>query len=122
MENTLGGTTAAIVGYALDGLSMRQAAIASNIANANAPGYRPVQVDFESTLAALVGNGMASERAVASLPKPTVAASASPVVGGQGLDAQVVMLNQNVLRHQALITGLNKYLATVSTSINEGKR
>jgi flagellar basal-body rod protein FlgB len=122
MENTLGGTTAAIVGYALDGLSLRQAAIASNIANANSPGYRPVQVDFESTLAALVGNGMAGESAVASLPKPTVAASASPVVGGQGLDAQVVMLNQNVLRHQALITGLNKYLSTVSTSINEGKR
>lgn len=35
---------------ALDGLAARQEAIASNLANIDTPGYRPLVVDFESEL------------------------------------------------------------------------
>jgi len=40
------GTTAAVVTLALDAATMRQQAIAANIANVNTPGYRPVRVRF----------------------------------------------------------------------------
>lgn len=42
---------------ALDGLAMRQRAIANNIANVNTPGYHAERVSFEDTLARSVANG-----------------------------------------------------------------
>lgn len=42
---------------ALDGLAMRQRAIANNIANVNTPGYHAERVSFEDTLAQSVRNG-----------------------------------------------------------------
>lgn len=42
---------------ALDGLAMRQRAIADNIANANTPGYQSRRVAFEDALASSVRTG-----------------------------------------------------------------
>jgi flagellar basal-body rod protein FlgB len=42
---------------ALDGLSARQQAISSDIANVNTPYYRARSVDFESNLKRALGNG-----------------------------------------------------------------
>jgi flagellar basal-body rod protein FlgB len=42
--------TTSILEQALDGLTNRQAAISSNLANIDTPGYRPQTVDFETTL------------------------------------------------------------------------
>lgn len=49
---------------ALNALSLRQRAIANNIANVNTPGYQARRVDFESALAASISQG--SGEAVAS--------------------------------------------------------
>jgi flagellar basal-body rod protein FlgB len=43
-------TTQLALSKAMDGSQMRQQAIAQNIANADTPGYRRVDVDFESAL------------------------------------------------------------------------
>ena len=43
----------------LDMLSTRHAATASNIANAETPGYKAVQVSFEDKLSAAIGKGFA---------------------------------------------------------------
>lgn len=122
METSLGGVTASVVEYALDGLSLRHAAIAANIANANSVGFRPLQVSFEDALAKVVDAGNPSQAAIANLPKATLSPVAAGSVGEQTVEAQTVLLNQNVMRHQALIAGLNKYLSTVSTAISEGKK
>ncbi len=42
---------------ALDGLALRQRAIANNIANVNTPGYHARRVEFESALANSVARG-----------------------------------------------------------------
>ena len=42
---------------ALDGLSLRQRAIADNVANINTPGYTARRVSFEQALSAAVGHG-----------------------------------------------------------------
>lgn len=44
--------TALILGDALRGLSQRETAIGTNIANVDTPGYQPVAVDFEGALQA----------------------------------------------------------------------
>jgi flagellar basal-body rod protein FlgB len=51
--------TMGILAGALDGLSQREGLIASNLANIDTPGYRPVSLDFESTLrSAMASQGM----------------------------------------------------------------
>ena len=53
----LDSVTSAALTSALDGLAMRQRAIANNIANVNTPGYQAQRVQFEETLAASVRDG-----------------------------------------------------------------
>ncbi len=43
--------TTRVIAKALDGLSQRHTALAANIANAETPGYRGLNVNFEGTLA-----------------------------------------------------------------------
>lgn len=47
----------AALGYALDGVSIRQNVIADNIANLDTPGFRATSVDFESSLRAAIDSG-----------------------------------------------------------------
>ena len=49
--------TAVALGSALDGLAVRQRAIANNIANVNTPGYHAKRVQFEDALAQSVQPG-----------------------------------------------------------------
>jgi flagellar basal-body rod protein FlgB len=54
----------AIILKALDGLSMRAAATAQNIANANSPNYKPIKVTFEEALRVAAPMGAAAIGAV----------------------------------------------------------
>lgn len=56
----------AVLGAALDGLSMRQRVIADNIANVDTPGFRATSVDFESSLRSAIASGDASDVGVAT--------------------------------------------------------
>lgn len=47
----------AVAAKALDGLSMRMAAIAQNLANAATPRYQPIGVDFEQALRSAAQRG-----------------------------------------------------------------
>jgi flagellar basal-body rod protein FlgB len=51
MLNLLQSATRQSVGFALDGLHTRYEAIATNVANAETPGYKAVDVQFEDALA-----------------------------------------------------------------------
>lgn len=120
----LTGVTASVVEYALDGLALRHSAITANIANAHSVGYRPLSVSFEDALVVLVNGGNAGIEAVSQLPRATIteASGGNSASTEQTLETQVVLLNQNVVQHQALISGLNKYLATLAIAINEGRK
>lgn len=114
----LGGLTAGVVGYALDGLSMRHEAIAMNIANAGSQGHRPVEVSFEKYLDEFMQSGDPTQ----SLPGLSMQPAVSMVGAKNSVEMQTVALNQNVLQYEALITGLNKYMSMVSMAVDEGKR
>lgn len=81
---------------ALDGLAMRQRAIADNIANVNTPGYTAQRVAFEDALAASVeaGDGRVA---------PTIARSLEPTqLNGNNvnLDTETLSNIDTVLRYQ----------------------
>ena len=50
MADLLGDRAIRTLRYALDGLSLRQQAIADNVANLNTPGYKAARVSFEQQL------------------------------------------------------------------------
>jgi len=68
----LESVTSAALASAMDGLALRQRAIANNIANVNTPNYHAKRVSFEDALAASVrsGDGHAEATTAASL-EPT---------------------------------------------------
>ena len=81
---------------ALDGLALRQRAIADNIANVNTPNYRATRVQFEDALAASVAEG--SGRVA-----PTSATSLEPTrLNGNNvnLDTETLSSIDTVLRFQ----------------------
>lgn len=53
----LESVTSVALESALDGLALRQRAVANNIANVNTPGYHAERVSFEDALASSVSNG-----------------------------------------------------------------
>lgn len=121
----VGGVTTSSVAYALDGLALRHAAIAANIANANSVGYQPVEVSFEAHLVdylARTNMGSASALPTEVLPKPDIKPSQFSLSGKEAIEMQAVLLNQNVLQYQALVSGLGKYMSTVAVAINEGRK
>jgi flagellar basal-body rod protein FlgB len=66
--------TMTVLANALNGLSSRQAAISSNLANIDTPGYTAQSVDFETALANEVA-GMTSGQGNALAPSSGVAAN-----------------------------------------------
>src|SRR5437870_8620096 len=93
---------------ALDAAVLRHQAIASNIANANSVGYRPLRVNFEEQLgfakqALAGGKGSISAADVASL-RPFLEQEPLPAPGNAAvmIDMEMVKLAQNAVQYQTL--------------------
>lgn len=126
-DASLGGVTAAAVRYALDGLSLRQTVIASNMANGKAEGFRPMSIDFENQLAFELRKS-ASATSTADLgsmsaPRVRYGDPVQQMAGNQvSVDQAVLQMNNTVVKYQALIEGLNKYMSLTSMAIDGGRR
>ena len=88
--------TSMAIESALDGLALRQRAIANNIANVNTPGYHARRVEFESALAKSVaeGNDQAAATTSASLEPTRLDGS------NVNLDTETLSNIDTVLRYQ----------------------
>jgi flagellar basal-body rod protein FlgB len=116
-----------LVSMALDAASLRQQAIAANIANASTPGYRPLRVSFEDQLdfaRQQLGSGSpVAPGALAGVrPQLVQGEPQAEGSGSTGLDVQTAELAQNAIQYQALLKGLSHHFSIMSTIINEGKR
>ena len=110
--------TAAVLMKNLDGLALRAEATSQNIANANSPGYRPVQVTFETALARAASRGAEAVDAV----RPEVIADARFVPGDAvRLDLEMVTASSTAGRYAALVELLNRH-AQISTLAVSGGR
>jgi flagellar basal-body rod protein FlgB len=125
----------AVARQALDGLSQRQDAIASNVANVDTPGYRRREVTFEDTLAQQVNMSSAALRTTD--PRHIASrGSTSPGDGGAvrerdvvssrndandvSIDEEMLLLAETQLRYQALTQGVGRRLTTLRTVIRGG--
>lgn len=97
-------TTQLALKQAIQGTSQRQVALASNLANANTPGYQRVDVDFHGALAAAMDDRPTLE----GMKFTATADPAAAVMRADGstvdVDAESARLAANALEHQAAVT------------------
>jgi flagellar basal-body rod protein FlgB len=120
--------TTAALGLALDAASLRQQAIATNIANADAVDYVPLSVSFEAQLddarQALQSRGGLDAASLAGVQPQLVTAG----LGENGLppkvmlDVEVAEMARNSVHYQALLKGLSKHFAILSAAVTDGKK
>jgi flagellar basal-body rod protein FlgB len=91
---------------ALEGATLRQRAIANNIANANTAGYKRSDVDFHSTLAQALDAPDAAQRLKNISFSTQTDNSTSTRADGNNVDMDTEMANlsENSLEYQSLIT------------------
>jgi flagellar basal-body rod protein FlgB len=129
MTDGIEAVTTAALGLALDAASLRQQAIAANIAQADVEGYVPMTVDFEDQLqeAWRESNGRrqldpSALSGVAARLRPDTAAAMPGLSPKVLLDLQVARMAQNGVHYQALVAGLTKHFAILSTAVSDGRK
>lgn len=125
MINELSGVTTRLIGMALDASQLRQAAIATNIANANSVGYVPLQVSFEDQFALVKQSLLDRNQDAESLAEIKNIAPELKVETGVSakvqLDQEMAHMVQNVIHYEALLAGLSKRTSILQMAINEGR-
>jgi flagellar basal-body rod protein FlgB len=97
----------------MDLLSTRQKLVASNIANADTPGYRTQDIDFQAAFQnALSGTPNILE--VAGLPVKNDGNNVS-------LDREARLLSENALRFNVAASLLRSQISSLRTAIKEGQ-
>ncbi|HWV38467.1 MAG TPA: flagellar basal body rod protein FlgB [Vulgatibacter sp.] len=121
-------TTIANLKSALDLRLFRQNLLAGNVANADTPGYRPVDVDFDEAMASAVatarirspGGGLPLSARAESFIIP--AAETTPDLDGNAvdLDRSLVALSENALHYGASARATSKKLAILRYVASDG--
>ncbi len=108
--------------------SQRAQILASNLANADTPGYKARDIDFSSALADAHGNTLALETADSRQMQPAAAQNSvpllyrvpiQPTVDGNTVDtqAQYAEFGRNALQYEAGLTFLTDRIKTLITAI-----
>jgi len=117
-------TTQSALEAAISGASARQTALASNLANANTPGYQRVDVDFHTSLAAALngGEGDAAERLHSMTFSPEADASGAVRADGStvDVDAESAKLAANALEHQAAVQVAHARIGILKAAMGTG--
>lgn len=100
---------------AMRGAWERQTALTNNIANSETPGYRPEEVNFESTLREALSSGAEPEQVQFQTVREP--ADAGPDGSGVSLDEESAKLAENALDYQALQQVLSTRNDIVKTAI-----
>lgn len=108
---------------AVAGASLRQQVLANNLANANTPGYRRLDVDFHSTLARAMGQAASPQDlhrvgfSATEDPSGATRADGSSV----DIDREMASLNENAIEYQALIATIRAQTRLLQTVITGGR-
>ena len=98
----------------LDLLSVRQKLIASNVANADTPGYKTQDVNFQTEFQKMMEGGQPQATQVAGLKTNNDGNNVS-------LDREARLLSENALRFSAVSQLLRGQIRTLKSAISEGK-
>jgi flagellar basal-body rod protein FlgB len=110
MLNPIGGSLEAY----LDLLSVRQKLMASNIANADTPGYKTRDVDFQTEFQSMLQGGQPHATEVTGLKTNNDGNNVN-------LDREARLLSENALRFSAVSQLLRGQIRTLKSAIDEGK-
>jgi flagellar basal-body rod protein FlgB len=113
-----------VIDAALKGLSLRQRAIASNLANVDTPGYKALRVRFEDRLKEAIRNRRLDDESAFAGPKVEIDGATTMRNDGNNvdIDEQLVLLNDTVLRYSALVQVMNRRLGMLRAAVTEGRR
>jgi flagellar basal-body rod protein FlgB len=98
----------------MDLVSMRQKLVASNIANADTPGYKTQDVDFQSEFRTVLNGGTAHVTTVDGL-------TARNDGNNVDLDREARLLAENALRFNVASNLMRSEIRLVKEAIQEGK-
>jgi flagellar basal-body rod protein FlgB len=111
-------STQNLLAGALRGAAARQSALAENLANANTPGYRRVDVDFHDVLRAAADGGSADRLAQTDFTPQVDQAARMRLDGGTvDLDVEASSLAANGLEYQALVAVAQGRLSIVQSAL-----
>jgi flagellar basal-body rod protein FlgB len=110
---TIDPTTTQLVHY-MDLLSARQKLVVSNMANADTPGYKAQDIDFQFEFMSLV-EGQPPQ----TIPEEGV--ESKPDGNNVSLDREARMLSENAMRFNVASTLVRGALKTIRSAIDEGK-
>jgi flagellar basal-body rod protein FlgB len=100
-------TTQLALQRAISGASVRQQALSANIANADTPGYRRVDVDFHGALAAAMSQGANAQTTLAQTaftPQTDASAGAVRADGSTvDIDSESAKLAENALDQETMV-------------------
>ena len=103
-----------VLDRALSGAALRQSVLANNIANANTPGFKRSDVDFQDALAqALDGSTPVDSVQFAVREDTTSAARADG--NNVDMDAETANLTENAVDYQALVAVAHTRLSELQT-------
>ncbi|MGA3257557.1 MAG: flagellar basal body protein [Bryobacteraceae bacterium] len=95
-------------------VSLRQKLVVSNIANADTPGYKTQDLDFQSSLLAALDGGSPQPNEVTSLPTKNDGNNVD-------LDREARLLAENAMRFSAASSLMRTHLNAIKEAIEGGK-
>ena len=109
----LNGITGNLERY-MDLLSARQRLVASNLANADTPGYRTQDIDFQREFLSMVEGGTPDVMQPAGLEE-------KPDGNNVSVDREARLLSENAIRFNLASTLVRSELKMVRNAIQEGR-
>jgi len=95
-------------------VSLRQKLVTSNIANADTPGYKTQDVDFQASFQAALDGGSPRQVELTNLP-------AKNDGNNVDLDREARLLAENAMRFSVASTLMRSQLSTIKEAIQGGK-
>ncbi len=104
-----------VLQFSIDSLSLRQQAIANNIANYATPGYTAQGVSFQQSLT----QALASQGPTATASATEVSSNAPPATDGNNvnLSAELIAAEKATLQYQTMVNALNAQIRLVRGSL-----
>jgi len=103
---------------AIRGSAARQTALASNVANANTPGYQRQDVDFHGALKAALGSGDTHAVENASFSASTDGSAPMQADGNSvDIDVENATLAKNGLEYEALVSITSARIAIIKAAM-----
>lgn len=111
--------TQAALDRALEGAAQRQQLLASNLANADTPGFKRSDLDFHGALAAALdqGDSAAQVAALPFAPQTDSAGAITPDGNNVDVDVEMANLSANAIDYETLVEVAHARLQMLSSAI-----